>query len=418
MNHRENIARAVRHEDGPVPIDFGAGPTSGIHVSVVAALREKVGLERRPVKVIEPYQMLGEVDDALKDALGIGTDGIAGRTNMFGFENSGWKEWRTPWNQEVLVPDGFRVKTEPDGAVFIFPQGDTSVPPSAKMPSGGWFFDSIVRQEPIAPDDATAGDNLEEFGDLKEEDLIHIATEADAAHARGRYVLANLGGTALGDIALVPAPFAKRPKGIRDVAEWYMLTASRPDLVREIFERQTDIALRNLERIWKAIGGKVQALYLCGTDFGTQSGTFCSPAAFDAIWAPYYKKVNGWIHSNTTWKTFKHSCGAVEPLIGRLIDSGFDILNPVQCSATGMDPTALKRNYGDRIVFWGGGSNTQATLPFGTPEEVRKESLERCRIFAPGGGFVFNAIHNVQAGTPVENFMAMITAVKEFNGTL
>jgi len=417
MNHRENIARAVRHEDGPAPMDFGAGPTSGIHVSVVAALRERVGLERTPVKVIEPYQMLGEVDEALKDALGIGTDGIAGRTNMFGFENSGWKEWRTPWNQEVLVPDGFKVKTETDGTVLIYPQGDTSAPASAKMPSGGWFFDSIIRQEEIDPDEATAEDNLEEFGDLKEEDLFHIAAVADEAHARGRYVLANLGGTALGDIALVPAPFAKHPKGIRDVAEWYMLTASRPDLVREIFERQTDIALRNLDRIWKTIGGKVQALYLCGTDFGTQSGTFCSPSVFDEVWAPYYKKVNGWIHSNTTWKTFKHSCGAVEPLIGRLIDSGFDILNPVQCSATGMDPARLKRNYGDNIVFWGGGSNTQATLPFGTPEEVRKESLERCRIFAPGGGFVFNAIHNVQAGTPVENFMAMVAAVKDYNGT-
>ena len=102
----------------------------------------------------------------------------------------------------------------------------------------------------------------------------------------------------------------------------------------------------------------------------------------------------------------------MEPLIGRLIDSGFDILNPVQCSSAGMDPERLKRNYGNRIVFWGGGTNTQATLPVGTPEEMRKEAFERCKTFAPGGGFVFNAIHIVQAETPVENFMAMIACVE------
>ncbi len=418
MNHRDDIARAVAHEDGPVPIDFGAGPTSGIHVSVVAALRDYYGLPKGPVKVIEPYQMLGEVACDLKDILGVGTEGITGRTNMFGFENADWKEWRTPWNQEVLVPRDFNVSAGGDGSVYIYPAGDTSVPPSAKMPAGGWFFDSIMRQEDVDPDTATAEDNLEEFGDLGEADLAYISAEAERASRSGRYVLANLGGTALGDIAVVPAPFAKSPKGIRDVAEWYMLTASRPELVAEIFDRQTDIALRNLERIWKAVGSKVQALYLCGTDFGTQSGTFCSPSAFDEIWAPSYKKVNDWIHAHTTWKTFKHSCGAVEPLIGRLIGCGFDILNPVQCSAAGMDPQKLKDTYGSRIVFWGAGINTQATLPFGTPAEVRSEVLERCRIFSPSGGFVFNAIHNVQAKTPVENFAAMIEAVKEFNGTL
>lgn len=415
MNGRDRIEQAAAHREGAVPVDFGAGPTSGIHCSVVAALRDQFGLERRPVKVIEPYQMLGEVDEELKELLGVDTEGISGRTNMFGFENSRWKEWRTPWGQEVLVGADFNVGYEADGSVLIYPQGDTTVPPSAKMPSDGWFFDSLNRQGEVDPDEAVAEDNLEEFGDLAEEDLAHIVSEAERAYATGRYVLANLGGTALGDIAVVPAPFAKRPKGIRDVAEWYMLTAGRPELVAEIFDRQTDIALRNLRRVWDAVGSKIQCLYLCGTDFGTQSATFCSPSAFDEIWAASYAKVNDWIHRNTTWKTFKHSCGAVEPLIGRFIDCGFDILNPVQCSAAGMDPRHLKKTYGDRITFWGAGVNTQATLPFGTPEEVRAEVLERCRIFSPGGGFVFNAIHNVQAETPVANFIAMAEAVRDFN---
>ena len=98
------------------------------------------------------------------------------------------------------------------------------------------------------------------------------------------------------------------------------------------------------------------------------------------------------------------------------IDSGFDIVNPVQCSAAGMDPRTLKERYGDQLVFWGGGVDTQRTLPFGTPAQVRREVLERCKIFAPDGGFVFNAIHNVQARTPIPNIVAMIDAIREFNG--
>jgi uroporphyrinogen-III decarboxylase len=124
--------------------------------------------------------------------------------------------------------------------------------------------------------------------------------------------------------------------------------------------------------------------------------------------------VNDWMHRNTKWKTFKHSCGAVEPFVESFIECGFDILNPVQCSAAGMDAERLKARYGDRMVFWGGGVDTQKVLPFGTPEDVRRQVTERCRIFSRNGGFVFDAIHNVQAGTPVENIAAMMEAVHGF----
>jgi uroporphyrinogen-III decarboxylase len=184
----------------------------------------------------------------------------------------------------------------------------------------------------------------------------------------------------------------------------------------EIFEKQTDIALENLERIYGVVGDIPQAMFLCGTDFGTQSSTFCSIDTFRDLYKPYYKKMTDWIHGNTGWKVFKHSCGAVKDFIEEFIEAGFDILNPVQLSAAGMDAKELKNRFGERIVFWGGGVDTQKTLPFGKPEEVREEVLRRCEIFAPGGGFVFNAIHNVQAKTPVENVVAMIDAVHEFNG--
>jgi len=163
-------------------------------------------------------------------------------------------------------------------------------------------------------------------------------------------------------------------------------------------------------------GDNVDAVFTCGTDFGTQNSVFCSVASFRELWFPYYKQLNDWIHRHTNWKVFKHCCGSAERFIDSFIECGFDILNPVQCSAAGMAPEHLKAKYGDRITFWGGGVDTQQTLPFGSPQEVREQVLRRCEIFSPGGGFIFNAIHNVQAGTPVENIVAMIDAVHEVSG--
>jgi uroporphyrinogen-III decarboxylase len=133
------------------------------------------------------------------------------------------------------------------------------------------------------------------------------------------------------------------------------------------------------------------------------------------LYAPYYRKLNNWVHENTTWKTFKHSCGAIVPLLNNFIDAGFDILNPVQINADAMDPKFLKENFGDRIVFWGGGVDTQKTLAFGSPSDVEKQVLSMCEIFSKNGGFVFNTVHNIQANVPVENITAIIRALKIFN---
>jgi uroporphyrinogen-III decarboxylase len=125
--------------------------------------------------------------------------------------------------------------------------------------------------------------------------------------------------------------------------------------------------------------------------------------------------MNNWVHTNTTWKTFKHSCGAIVPLLDSLIDAGFDIMNPVQINAKDMNPKFLKEKFGDRLVFWGGGVDTQKMLPFGSPSEIEKQVLNTCEIFSKNGGFVFNTVHNIQANVPVENISAIITALRIFN---
>jgi uroporphyrinogen-III decarboxylase len=284
------------------------------------------------------------------------------------------------------------------------------------MPKAGFFFDTIVRQDPIDESRLDPADNLEEFAPLDERDVAYWKAQVAALSGTTSGVIANVGGTALGDIALVPAPWLKNPKGIRDVAEWYMATAARQDYVHAIFEQQTGVAIERLAKVSELTGELVQAVFLCGTDFGTQDSQFLSSATFRELYLPYYRRMNDWIHRNTGWKTFKHSCGSVEPLITAFADAGFDILNPVQVNAANMDPQRLKDRYGARVIFWGGGADTQKVLPFATPREVEEHVLRQCEVFGRGGGLVFNTVHNVQANVPVENVAAMVRAVRRFNG--
>ena len=417
MTSRERLEAALNHrQPDRIPVDFNGTAVTGMHVKCVIGLREHYGLENRLVRVHEPYQMLGWIDDDLQTVLGIDVEGVYGPETMFGYRNENWQPWRMDDGTEVLMSGNFRTTKDPNGDTLVYPGGDRSAPPSGRLPKNGFFFDTIIRQNPIDEAKLDPEDNLQEFGPITDAALDHFETESRRAGATGRGIIGSFGGTALGDIALVPAPGLKYPKGIRDVEEWYVSTLTRRPYVHKVFERQTEIALGNLKKIHSRVGNQVQAVFTCGTDFGTQQSTFCSVAAFRELYVPYYKRINDWVHRHTAWKTFKHSCGAVETFITAFIESGFDILNPVQVSAAGMDARNLKEKYGRDIVFWGGGVDTQKTLAFGTPEEVRAEVLERCEVFGRDGGFVFNSVHNIQANVPVRNVVAMFEAVREFGG--
>jgi len=418
MNSRQRVNLTLSHRPPDrIPLDLGASAVTGMHVSSVYLLRQALGLDPpgTPVKVVEPYQMLGEIQPDLMDVLGVDVVQLGSPKTLFGFRNEGWKPWALFDGTPVLVPEAFNTQPEPNGDLWMYPEGDRSAPPSGRMPAGGYYFDTIVRQPPI--DDALLNpeDNLEEFSLISEQDLAYFGEKARLLFEEtDKAILANFGGTAFGDIALVPVPWLKNPKGIRDIAEWYMSTVSRREYVLKVFERQCEIGLANLEKISAVVGDRVAGVFLTGTDFGAQTGPFISPLAYRELYQPFHKAVNDWIHQNTPWKTFIHSCGSVRRLIPFFIEAGFDILNPVQTSAAGMNPQELKDQFGDQIVFWGGGVDTQKTLPFGTPDEVYAQVQERMEIFGKGGGFVFNTIHNLQARVPVENLLALYEAVRDF----
>lgn len=414
---RERVLTTLNHQEPDcVPLDLGGTAVSGMAVSSVYKLRQALRLDPpgTPVKVVEPFQMLGEITPDLQEALGVDVVGIGSPRGFFGFENRDWQPWTTFDGTPVLVPGAFNTEPDENGDILMYPEGDLSAPPSGRMPAGGWYFDAIIRQDPIDDEKLNVEDNLEEFGPISDADLAYIVATAEAAYASGRAVMGSFGGTAFGDIAMVPATQLRHPRGIRDVAEWYMSTVSRRDYIYKIFERQCEIGIANLERIHAAVGDMVIGAFITGTDFGAQNACFISPRAYRNLYMPFHKAVNDWVHTHTNWKSFIHSCGSIMQLLPDIVAAGFDILNPVQTSAANMDPVELKARFGDKVTFWGGGVDTQQTLPFGTPDEVYNQVRDRIRIFGEGGGFVFNTIHNVQASIPAENLLAMYNAVRDF----
>ena len=418
LTSRERVRLALNHQEPDrLPVDLGCSAVSGMHVDSVYRLRQAYGLDTpgTPVKVIEPYQMLGEIQPDLLERVGGDLVGLWGPRTMFGFPNEGWKPWQTHAGTPILVPAGFNTDREPDGSVYLYPEGDKSLAPSGHMPPGGWYFDAIIRQPPVDDDHLNVEDNLEEFAPISDADLAYFAREAERLYNEtDKAILGSFGGTAFGDIALVPAMWLRHPKGIRDVAEWYMSTVARRDYVYELFDRQCDIALQNLARLYPLVGDRVDVIYVTGTDFGTQNSQFLSVKAYRDLYKPFHRRVNDWVHTHTSWKTFMHTDGALIPLLPDFIDAGFDILQPVQFTAKDMESAPLKARFGKDLVFWGGGIDTQRVLPFGTPDEVRAQVREQVRAFSPGGGYIFGTVHNVQPQTPVENLVAMYDAVAEF----
>jgi hypothetical protein len=215
---RQRLLATLGHrQPSRLPVDFGGTFVSGIHVTCVAALRHHYGLGDDPVRVIDPGQMLGEIDVDLKRIIGIDTEAVRSRMTRYGFPASDWKPWRMDDGLEVLVPGGFNVTRDESGGTLLHPRGDVTLRPSALMPPGGYFFDSLIRQQPIDENRLDARDNLEEFQPISETDLGHFESMARTAASTGRAVVASFGGTSFGDIALVPGAGLAFPKGIRDV---------------------------------------------------------------------------------------------------------------------------------------------------------------------------------------------------------
>jgi hypothetical protein len=410
MTSRERLRAAIHHQqpDRP-PLDLGSTLVTGIQASAYARLKKALGITTGTIRVYDPYQMLAEVEEPVKKALGVDTVGIQLPTTMFGYRNENWKPFRMFDGTDVEVSGHFEYDVQPGGDIVQYPKGDRSAPPSGRMPEGGYYFDTIVRQEPIDESKLDPKEWVAQTYSLyTEEELRFVEETSRFWFENSEYgILGNFWGAGFGDIATVPGPAILHPKGIRDPEEWYVSTLTRKDYVNEIFHLQLELQMKNLALYQQAAGDRIDVVVMSGTDFGSQNGPFISPNAYREMFKPLHAEMNGWVHEHTRWKTFYHTCGSIVAYLDDFAEAGVDILNPVQVSAAGMAPDFLKKKYGDRFVFWGGAVDAQHTLAFGTPEQVREEAARNTRIFGAGGGFVFNNVHNIQATVPTGNLLAL-----------
>ncbi len=415
MSPRERVEAALAHRrPDRVPVDIGGSVVTGMHAAALHRIREELGLRSSsPVRVYEPMMMLGLVDDDVRQALGGDVVGLNAPGTLLGYRNADWKPWVLPDGTPVLMGGGFACTYADDGSILAYPQGNTAVAASAKMPAGGLYFDNIIRQQDLGAHTFDARtDYRDQYTVFTDEECRYYERTSRALYnGTDCAVFGNffLGG--IGDIFHIPGAWLPAPEGIRDLEEWIIAHYEHPDYVKEFFEMQTEITLSNLELYRQAVGERIVAIAMSGTDFGAQNGPFISPACYREFYKPYHRILNKWVHRNTTWKVFFHTCGSVIDILDDLVEVGVDILNPVQFNARGMDLATLKERYGNKLVFWGGGIDPQRTLPFGTPDEVAAETRRNVQILSQGGGFVCAAVHNIQGPTPVENILAFFRTI-------
>ena len=393
MNSRERVLAALDHrEPDRVPIDLGGTRQSGMAASTYHKLKQRLGLDT-PTRMFDVYQMIAEIERPVMDRFGADCVELLPRVVAYGIRNENWKRWTFPDGLEVEVPGGFDPVIEPDGTIVL---EDTEGTIIGKMPPGGCYLDRMMKY----PGAAHADPETLDLPLLTGEDCDHYHSQAEAYWQNTDYAI----------IARMGPPYELFwGLGTGDFSAWMMTLATEPDYVHALYEKLTEAWLENLRRLHQAVGDRVHVLQF-NDDLGTQDAPFISVKMFRELIMPYYKQGLDWIHENTPWKVFMHNDGAIFELIPSLVEMGVDALNPVQTTAKGMDPVRLKQQFGDRLVFWGAACDCQGTLAFGTPEEVAREVQENVAVLAPGGGYVLASVHNIQAGVPPENVIALFDA--------
>lgn len=396
MNSRERVLLAINHQEPDrVPIDLGGTRQSGIAAATYHRLKQLLGVQS-PTRVFDIFQMLAEVERPTQERFGADVVGLYRPSVAFGIRNENWKPWQLFDGTPVEMPGGFEPVFEDDGDIVLVRDGK----PIARMPNGGFYFDRLETYPGAAHVDlVTFRPPL-----LPNEDCDFLHLQAEAIYQNSDFAI----------VAPLGPPYELfYGLGTGNFEAWICTFATEREYIAELYEILVTAWLENLRRFVAAVGDRVQILQICD-DFGTQTAPFLSVKMFRERLLPFYKRGLDWIHANTSMKVLLHSDGAIYPLIPSIIEMGVDILNPVQTSASGMDPVRLKAEFGDQLTFWGGSLDCQQTLPFGTSEQVADEVSQHVRAFKPGGGYVFAPVHNIQAGVPPENVVTMFnTALAE-----
>ena len=406
---RERVLATIEHrEPDRVPSDFGGMRSTGIMAVAYNRLRQELGLEPKPARMYDLVQQLSVPDDDVLDRFHVDVVDLG---HLLPPPTGGWKEWKLPdgspalvpkwfeptWNEtarawEVHHPDGTLLAVQPEGCLYVeqthFPLRGVALPRTADdvrraMARVIWGF------LPCAPWDRAGEPSFWRW------------LEREAARARAstdRAILVGFGANLLEWLNY-----------LYSIEDSFALLAGDPAAASRILDLLVEVHLEGLEKLLAAVGDSVDIIQL-GDDLGSQSACLISPSMYRRLFKPRFERIVRFVKERSRLKVFLHSCGSIRKVLGDLIDCGIDIVNPVQTSAAGMDAAELKREFGSRVTFWGGGCETQTVLHEGSPRDVEAMVRERLRIFAPGGGYVFNQIHNIMANIPPANVVAMFDA--------
>lgn len=339
--------------------------------------------------------MLAEVERPVMERLGADVIGLCRPEVAFGIRNEHWKPWRLFDGTPVEVPGGFAPVIEADGGL-VLTRGDQLI---ARMPKDGFYFDRLEKYPGATHVDlAVFRPTL-----LTAEQCAHYRAQSRALYEQTEFAIAA---------PLGPPYELFYGLGTGGFDAWMITLATEPDYVHALYEKLVDAWIENLRRFTDAVEDHVHILQFCD-DFGMQTSLLLSVQMFRRLIMPHYQRGLAWIRRNTSTKIMLHTDGAIYPLIPSLIEMGVEILNPVQTSAGGMDPGRLKQEFGRQLVFWGGSLDCQQTLPYGTPDEVAAEVRRHVKALGPGGGYIFAPVHNIQAGVPAENIVAMFDTARQ-----
>lgn len=409
MTSRERVLAALNHhEPDRIPLDLSGHRSSGIAAMAYGRLRDYLGLPHKPIRVYDPVQQLAIVDEDVLQRFQVDTIELG---RAFALEDKFWREWELPDGQPCLMP-AWALPEKQEGEWVMRSRRTGRV--IARMPQSVWYFEQanwpFLEQERL--------DALEaEFDECMWSAIasppgpIVAGPGGEQVFREGAQRLRQQSDRAI--IALFGGNFLEFGQWFYRNDRFFMLLAGEPERAHRFLDGLLAIHLRNLEGFLRAVGDQIDVI-LFGDDLGMQSGPQVSPAMYRKFFKPREQQMWRLVKQRCPHlKILLHCCGGVRELLSDLADAGLDAINPVQITCRGMDPAGLKRDFGQRLTFWGGGCDTRDVLIQGTPHSIREHVKRLIDIWRPGGGYVFQQVHNILADVPPQNVVAMLDAVRE-----
>ncbi len=409
MTSRERVLAALNHmEPDRIPVDLGGHRSSGIAAIAYHKLRKHLGLPEKAVRVYDMVQQLAIIDEDVLDLFGVD---VVEMGRGFLLDDKDWKPWILPDGTPCEIPYYTNIERRGEDWFIL----DESGIEMGVLKKGSLYFEQTLF--PLME----RGIENDHFDDLEE--MLGKQIWSAVAHPGAHLELDEQGLREMGlrakelrestdraIVGLFGGNMFELPQMLYRMDHYLLATGMYPDKVLELSEKLYEVHLKNLEKWIGAVGPYIDVV-LFGDDLGGQQGPLISPEAYREYYKPYHEKLWGRAKELADVKVQLHCCGGIYELLDDLIEAGLDMVNPVQISCRGMDPKRLKADFGERITFWGGGCDTQRILPLSKPHEISKHVKELCSIFSPGGGFVFQQVHNILANVPPENVVAMFESI-------